>query len=68
MTSLNLYEMETNMKNAKLWTMITAVLAILAAVGGFLAAGEEGEAQIHVFMGVVLLISALISAFVASRQ
>ncbi|MEN8615158.1 hypothetical protein ABFB09_07760 [Dehalogenimonas sp. THU2] len=56
------------MKNAKLWTMITAVLAILAAVGGFLAAGEEGEAQIHVFMGVVLLISALISAFVASRQ
>lgn len=56
------------MKNTKMWALITAVLAVLAVIGGFLAAGEEGEAGIHATLGIVTLIAALISAFVASRQ
>ncbi|AKG54331.1 hypothetical protein DGWBC_1710 [Dehalogenimonas sp. WBC-2] len=56
------------MKNTKMWTLITAVMAILTVIGGFLALGEEGEAGIHATLGIVTLISALISAFVASRQ
>lgn len=53
------------MKNTKLWTLITAGLAILAGVGGFLAAGEDGNAEIHVVLGVLTLISALIAAYSA---
>ncbi|ADJ26684.1 voltage-gated chloride channel-like protein [Dehalogenimonas lykanthroporepellens BL-DC-9] len=53
------------MKNTKLWTLITAGLAILAGIGGGLSAGEGGSSEIHVIFGVLTVISAIIAAYSA---
>ncbi|MGI2335983.1 MAG: hypothetical protein ACRKGH_05005 [Dehalogenimonas sp.] len=56
------------MKNTKLWTMITAAVAVIAVGGGLMAMGEEGTAvHVHAAIGVLALVAALITAFSASK-
>lgn len=54
------------MKNTKMWTLITAALAVIAVGGGIMAMGEEGTAvHIHAAVGVLALVAALITAYSA---
>lgn len=57
------------MKNIKLWTLISAGLAVVAVGGGLMAQGEEGAAvQIHALIGVVTLAAAIITAYIGAKS
>ncbi|KTB48308.1 hypothetical protein DEALK_11540 [Dehalogenimonas alkenigignens] len=57
------------MKNIKLWTLISAGLAVVAVGGGFMAQGEEGTmVQIHALIGVVTLAATVIAAYIGAKS
>lgn len=57
------------MKNVKLWTLISAGLAVVAVGGGLLAQGEEGAAvQVHALIGIVTLAAAVIAAYIGAKS